>query len=162
MGRLRDDYENPLFQNTSEEFVDLFGVDDVRFFRFSAADNISGRDPLYDEPTTTVQYIEFKIKCLVTEKTDGADPTPVGQDLDHGATIYVALNHLIKAQVPPDLQGDYIAEGDVIGINYRGEYFEFDIIVCDREGWLNNSDKFVGYTLDCKRKEQYVSQRKTV
>lgn len=161
MGRLRNDYERPLFMGVSEEVVDLFGVDDVAFFRFSSADNISGRDPLYDEPTTTVQYKQYTIKCLVTEKTDDADPTEFGTEHSYGSSIYVALNHLIKAQVTPDLSGDYVSEGDVIGINVRGEYFEFDIINADRDGWINDSDKFVGYNLECKRRDKYVSQRKT-
>ena len=161
MGRLRDDYERPLWMGITEEVVDLFGVDDVLLFRWSAADNTSNKDPLYSEPNTQVRFKQYKIKCLYLDYVNSAAASSMGLEFEKGNKIYVALAHLLKAQVEPDCKGGLIAEGDTIGLHYRGEYIEYDILQANPTGWVNDSDKFTGYNLDVKRSGKFTPERKT-
>lgn len=163
MGRLRDDYEFPLMCNTSEEVVDLFGVDDAYLFRFSAADNNTIKDPLWDEPMVTggAAYRKFKIKCMFLEYDNTTDASEEGSEAYSNNEIYVSRNHLLKAQVPPDVDGELVSEGDSIGIHYKGDYIEYDITDADHDGYLNNSDKFSGYRLTVVRREKFIPERKT-
>lgn len=162
MGRLRDDYENPLHRCIAEEVIDLFGVDDVFLFRWEAADNISIKDPLWDEPTTTVAFKKFVIKASYQDNGSGTDnATESGREMETEIQIFISLNHLTKAQVPTDRFGDWLVDGDVVGLHYRGEYTEFDLLEVQRDGFVNDSDKFTGYACQGKRREKYVADRKT-
>lgn len=163
MGRLRSDYERPLFLGISEEVVDLFGVDDTVLFRFSSAiaENHAVEDALYSEPSTTVQYKQYRIKCLYVDRKNTEQASDNGIEYEASNQIYVSLNHLLKAQVLPDQQGDLVGAGDVIGISLRDQYFEYDIIEVNNDGYINNSDKFTGYILTVKRRDKYISERKT-
>jgi len=161
MGRLRDDYERPLFLCVAEEVVDLFGVDDVYLFRWEAADNVSIKDPLWDEPTTTAAFKRFVIKAAFQDYAGSDVATESGREIDTDCRIFIALNHLTKAQVPLDRFGDWVVEGDVVGLHYRGEYTEFDLVEVERDGFVNDSDKFTGYVCQGKRREKYVADRKT-
>lgn len=160
MGRLRDDYECALFNSVSEEVVDLFGVDGVRLFKHNAADNITGRDPLWDEPSPHVKYKEFEIKALWLDWKD--DPEPGAEGFGHTweNTIYVALTHLLKAGAPLDDQNDYVSEGDMIFVFNGNKEFYYDVISVERAGWINDSSQFTGYNLTVKRNRQFYPERK--
>lgn len=161
MGRLRDDYENPLFQGVTEEVVDLFGIDDVILYRFATADQTGVTDPLWDEPSTVARFKEYKIKAMFLGYSEDESATEDGFENNITDTIYVALNHLIKAGVPQDARGDYMAPGDVIRIHYKGNALEYDITSADKTGWVNDSDKFTGYDCDVARRGKYMPERKT-
>lgn len=161
MGRLRGDYEAPLFRSIAEEVTDLFGVGDAYIYRFSSADNLSVKDPLWSEPMTTARFTKYPIKLNFSDYSDSTDSDEAGRDAYLDVNVYIALNHLIKAQVPRDAEGEYVTEGDVVGFHWRGEYVEVDVIAANRDGWVNDSDQFTGYTLTCKRRDKYVTERKT-
>lgn len=161
MGRLRNDREAPLFRGVAEEVVDLFGVPDAYLFRFSSADNLSNKDPLWSEPSTTARFTRYPIKVSYSDYDDSTDADDAGRDMTLDVNLYVSLNHLLKAQVPKDGDGDYVTEGDVVGFHWRGEYIEADVLVANHDGWVNDTDSFTGYTLTCKRRDKYVTERKT-
>lgn len=161
MGRLRGDYEAPLMRGVAEEVVDLFGVPDAFLFRFSSADNLSNKDPLWSEPSTTARFTRYPIRLSFSDYTGATDADDGGRDMSLEVGIYLALNHLLKAQVPKDGEGEYVTEGDVIGFHQRGVYVEVDVLSVEHDGWVNDTDSFTGYTLQCKRRDKYVTERKT-
>lgn len=161
MGRLRDDFENPLFQGAAEEVVELFGMSDVVLYRHTAVDQTGITDPLWNEPTTTIRYAEFKIQAMFMDWQEDMEVTEAGQHQEFRNRIYVAVNHLLKALVPRDANNELVAEGDVIKIHSRGEWREYDIIQVSRTGWINDTDKFTGYELDVVRRDKYTPDRKT-
>lgn len=162
MGRLRDDYEVSYIRDVSEEVIDLFGTDDVILYRFNPCDNAETRDPLYDEPTTTLKYRAYAIKALYLDWQDDFLSGSQGSEKNFSNKIYVSLNHLLAANVPISADKEYIEEGDIIELHHRGDKVIYDIIQVDREGYVNNSDKFVGYTLDVKRNSKFVPERKDI
>jgi hypothetical protein len=158
MGRLRDGYESPLILGVSEEVVDLFGTDAVLYKPDDCAiANI--RDPLYDEPTGTLVFKPYRIKALFLEYRDDFVPSAEGSVNENSNQIFVALNHIIAAGVKPDSMGDYVVEGDLIKIFFRGKEIVYHVIQMEREAHFNNSDNFTGYTLDCKRSSKYAPER---
>lgn len=162
MGRIRDDFECQLFNSMSEEVVDLFGVENAKLFRFAApgVDNISNRDPLWDEPSPHVRYKTYGIKCMFLQWNDDPEPGPEGQHHMWENQIFISLNHLKKAGCVPDNQNDYVNEGDMIFVfNGRNEFY-YDVIKSQREGWVNDSSDFTGYTLQVKRNLKFVPERK--
>jgi len=162
VGRLRGDYEAPLMRSVAEEVNDLFGVNrDSYLFRWSPANNNTIKDPLWDEPTSTARFVRYPIQVHYSEYDRTTESDDSGRDRSLDVSIYISLNHLIKAQVPKDAEGESVAPGDVVGFHWRGEYVEVDVIEAKRDGWVNDSDSFVGYRLDCKRRDKYVSERKT-
>lgn len=161
MGRIRDDYEHPLLRSMAEEIVDLFGVDDAYLYRWEAADNLSIKDPLWDEPTTTAAFKRFTLKVRFSDYQGTEEPSDQGREIETDCSIYISVNHLMKAHVPLDHYGDWVVEGDVVGLHFRGEYTEFDLVSVERDGFVNDSDKFTGYVCQGKRREKYIADRKT-
>lgn len=161
MGRLRGCEEQPLFQDISEEVVDLFGVDDVLLFRYSSVDQSPVTDPLWNEPTTTVRFKPYKIKALYTDYQNDNNPSEIGEDTVYTNFIWLSLNHLIKAGVKKDSQNEYVSEGDAIRLFYKGDTIEYFIIRAQRTGFINDTEHPTGYTLDVKRNLKYVPERAT-
>lgn len=161
MGRLRDDYEEPLFQCVAEEVVDLFGMEDVVLYRHAVVDQTGITDPLWGEPSTQLRFSEFKIQAMFMDYQEDMEVSEAGEHQEWRNRLYVDLNHLIKALVPRDANNEFIAEGDVIKIHARGEWREYDILQVSRTGWINDSDKFTGYELDVARRDKFLPERKT-
>lgn len=160
MGRLRDDYECALFNSVSEEVVDLFGIDGAKLYKYLPADNITNRDPLWDEPSPHVRYKVFEVKCMFLDYHDAPNESPEGFHTNFENKIYIALNHLLKAGVASDLDNEYISEGDMIFVFDGKREFYYDVLNVDRTGWINDTSQFTGYELDVKRNGTFAPERK--
>jgi hypothetical protein len=158
VGRLRDGYESPLIMGVAEEVVDLFGTDAILYKPDECA-NANSRDPLYDEPAGPLVFRPYRIKAIFLEYRDDFVISPEGSVNENTNQIFVALNHVISAGVKPDAIGDYITEGDLIKIHFRGKEIIYHVIQMERESHFNNSDNFTGYSLDCKRSSKYAPER---
>lgn len=162
MGRIRSDYESPLIRGMTAEVVDLFGIEDTFLFRWSSADNLTDKDPLWVEPATgTTKFKKYKIKCMKVDPDQEEASDAEGRDITATVTLFVSLNHLLGGAVPKDDFGDYVSEGDAIEIHHLGAHTQFDIVKASKTGWVNTTDKFAGYNLTCVRREKYVPERKT-
>lgn len=165
MGRLRNGRDAALFRRIAAEVTDLFGTADCTLYRYSAAldENLAGKDPIWDEPTTTPTYKKFSLPCNWFDYNSTANPSEFGRDDEIDATAFLALNHLIGAGVPPDENKDYVEPGDIISIHDScgHEIQVYDILQTNRMGWVNSSDRFTGYELELKRRSKYVPERKT-
>lgn len=161
MGRLRDDYENPLFQCIAEEVVDLYGVDDAYIYRFwsQSAANLADKDPLWGEPSTKVKYTRYKIKLMFLEYDDDETPNESGYHDQLTNKIYIAVNHFIKAGVPKDHNGDFCSPEDRIRVHYLGDQVEYFVTNVDRVGWINDTDKYTGLELTVNRNTKFVPER---
>lgn len=160
MGRLRDDYEAPLIRGMAEEIVDLYGIDDVVLYRWSAADNITIKDPLWSEPMTTPAYKPFRIKAHRLDPDQDLPGDPEGRDENYSAKLFVALNHLLQALIQPDDQGDYINGGDVILLYVKSDPIYYDIIKINKVGYVNDTSRFSGYDVTVVRREKFSPERK--
>lgn len=143
-----------------EEIVDLYGIDDAVLYRWSAADNLTNKDPLYSEPTTTPQYKPFKTKCHRLDPDQDTPSDPEGRDENYSAKLFMALNHLLQAHIPPDDQGDYVNVGDVLLLYIKTVPIHYDIVKTNKSGYINDTSRFSGYDLTCVRREKFSPERK--
>jgi len=161
MGRLRDGYENPLFQHYSSEIVDLYGTDEVILYRFDEALSDSVADPLWDEYAPAPKYRAFKIKGFRFDiSRDGSTNSPHGKNTEIDVTSTISRNHLDHAGVPTDVDGRMVREGDVLLFHERGDTFYYDIIGTNRKGHVNNTDSWTYVECTMKRREKFTPERK--
>jgi len=165
MGRLRSGKDAAFLCRVTQEVTDLFGQESATLFRHHAreADNLSGKDPIWDEPTTTVKFTGFDLPMMWFDWNATADAVEHGREDYLDATGWITVNHLIAAGVPKDYDGEYVSPGDTIAVHTKcgGERVEYDIIQTNREGWIDSSDKFTQYSLELKRRDKYIPNRKT-
>lgn len=159
MGRLRDGYDSPLWRSVSEEVIDLFGNEDGVLHRQGGADACATRDALWDEPTGSVKYEEFKIPFLIQDWQTPIDVDDSGFEQRYEATIFVTRAHLDKAGVPKDGGGDQIRPGDVLECWFKGDRIFWGITGVDRQGFVNDSDYWTGYILTASRTTKFVPER---
>ena len=165
MGRLRGDRDAALFCRIAAEVTDLFVTVDCTLYRYFGAEdeNLARKDPLWDEPTTVAAFEAYELPCFWFDWNSNNDQTEHGRDEEIDARAYLTTVHLEAAGVIVDPDGERVTVGDVISIHDKcghGRY-DYDILQTNREGWVNNSDKFVGYVLNLKRRDKYVPERKT-
>ena len=162
MGSLRHDEDAAYMHSIAEEVVDLFGTDDAVLYRFAPADNITTRDPLYDEPVEgeTVHYKPFRTKAMFFSFTNNPFASEAGFYQETLTEGYVARKHLIGAGVLEDKDKELIAEGDVIEFHSRsqGRIF-YNIVQSTRTGFINDAGNYTGYQLSLKRTTKFVPER---
>lgn len=162
MGRLRNGYESELFLGVAEEVVDLFGMEEVILYRLDPDGICADYSGVYGEVTTDRQYKAYKTKAHYQEITDDFQISEMGETNIYNSTVFFALRHLKGSGVPVDETREYIGEGDFVIFFWRGERIAFDVIDVKREGYVNNSDTFVGYTCQVKRNTRFVPERNTL
>lgn len=164
MGRLRASEDAAFIASFAAEVNELVGTDDCTLYRYMAAwpQNIANKDPLWDEPEGLPYYEEFKMPMMIQDFTNNDAASDFGVESDNEATGFIALEHLKRFNVPLDHSGDYVNIGDVIGIFDRcgHETTYYDVINTNREGRINATDAFTGYSLSLTRKQKYVPERK--
>lgn len=165
MGTFRNDEDTAYFHSVAQEVVDLFGVDDANLYRFSAANNITTRDPLYDEPSSgdTVKYHAYAVKVMFFNYSDNPFVSESGLYQESTSEGYASVAHLLAGGVPLDSAGEWIADGDVIEIHNRSQgRIIYDIIQSTKAGFINDTGDFTGYTFSLKRSTKYVPERKEI
>lgn len=161
MGRLRDGFENPLFQHYGSEIVDLYGNDDMILFRYDEEASKENIDPLWKEYAPNAKYVGYKVKGFLTEFTrETSTASPHGKDTEFDAKVTISREHLDKSGVPKDIDGQMVREGDILLINELGDAYYFDLLNVERKGYVNQSDQWLFLDLTCKRREKYVPERK--
>lgn len=158
MGRLRDGYDAPLWASVNEEVIDLFGNEDG-FLHYLSADNCAVREPLYGEPAAKPRYTKFQIPYVIQDWTTPIDVNDDGSEQRYEATIFVSREHLLKAGVPLDGNGEMARPGDKFECWHKGDRIFWDIIGVDRQGHVNDSDHWTQYILTCTRTVKYVPER---
>lgn len=164
MGSLRHDEDRDYIQGVTEEVTDLFGTT-VILYKIASIANTSIKDPLYDEPSCkeSPQYNSFTIKGFFFQYNDTPFVTPEGLYSESTAQGHVTFNHLEEAGVMPDpITGERLSEGDVIEFHPSPAYGRiiYDIIQTTKDGWINDSGRYTGYTFSMKRSTKYVPERK--
>lgn len=166
MGRLRSDRDAAFICSIADEVTELFGTENSSLYRYYGRwpENLSGKDPVWDEPSSTAFFERYDLPCQWFDWNSSDNENPQGRGEEIDATGYVTLNHLKAAGVPVDPGGEYVAVGDVLAVHTGcgGETFFYDIIQTNREGWINSTDKFTGYSLELKRRNKYVPERKVL
>lgn len=161
MGRLRDGYENPLFQHYSTEMVDLFGTDEVILYRFDEKMSDDNSDPLWDEYSPKPKYRPFKIKAFRTmPESDSPTNSPQGRNVETTTTVTVARGHLDMAGVPSDVDGVQVRPGDIFLFFEKGDALYFDVIKSNYRGYVNNTDARTFVECECLRKDKFTAERK--
>lgn len=161
MGRLRDGYDAPYWASVNEEVIDLFGNEDGILHRQGGASDCVTRDPLWDEPQTTVQYEKFKLPFFIQDWSTPIDVDESGFEQQYEATIFISREHLNKAGVPKDADGEQIRPGDLFECWFRGDRIFWSIIGTDRAGFVNDSDYWTMYNITASRTTKYVPERDT-
>lgn len=166
MGRLRSCEDADFIASITSEVTDLFGTDDASLYRYSAASaaNIARKDPIWDEPTTTVAYVKFNLPVMWFDWNSTDNASDSGDDVELDATAYISLNHLKAAGVPVDHDLDYVNAGDILVIHNKcgHQALYFDIVQTNRDGWINSTSLFTQYKLDLKQRQKYDPERKLV
>jgi hypothetical protein len=162
MGRLRNGYESELFLGVAEEVVDLFGMDEVILYRLDRASACPEYNGVYGEISGDRKFIAYKTRAHYQEITDEFQVSERGETDIYNSTVFFALRHLIGAGIPRDDSREYMQEGDIVIFFWRGERIAFDIIDVKREGYINNSDTFVGYTCQVKRNSSFIPERNSL
>jgi hypothetical protein len=165
MGTLRDSEDLNYIKGITEEVTNLFGTT-ATLYRLIAADNETIRDPLYDEPSSshTVQYHPYVVQCMFFDYNDTPFVTPEGLYSEVTSRGHITREHLVKANVMPDHLGDFISEGDVLQVHNSPEFgtIAYDIIQTTREGWVNDTGWFTGYSFSLKRSTKFIPERKNL
>jgi hypothetical protein len=159
MGRLRDGTDAPLWKSINEEVIDLFGNEDGILHRLDMDASCATKDPLWNEPTDTASYAQYKIPFLIQDWTTPIEVDDTGAEHMWESTIYVSRAHLEKVGVPRDSGGDYIRPGDFIQCWFKGDRIYWYIIAVDRQGFVNDSDYWNQYSLVCRRSTKYTPER---
>lgn len=163
MGRLRHDEDFGFLSDVTEEVIDLFGTSANLYRVFEAsAENVTVRDPLYDEPSlpNTVQRKKYRIKIHWQDLNEAAGHYDTGMNFENTKTAFVALAHLVNVGIEKDVAGDYISEGDVVEINIGTHNVTYwDIVNTNKTGFSNNSHQYVGYNLQLKRNTNFDPTR---
>ena len=164
MGFLRDDEDRTYIRGITEEVTHLFGTDAI-LYKFSAADNVTTRDPIYDEPSqdNAVKYHAFPIQCMFFQYNDTPFATKEGLYSETTAQGHITYDHLIAAGVIPDpLTRELLSEGDVLEIHPDPRFGRvlYDIIQTTKDGWINDTGYYTGYTFSLKRSTKYIPERK--
>jgi len=165
MGLLRSGKDASYFCNLAAEVTNLFGAKGILYrYHGKEDDNLSGKDPIWDEPTTTAFFEPYPLPIQWYDYRSNTTAVEHGRDEDVDASAFLTLVHMIAAGVPRDPSKEYVAAGDVLAIHTDcgSERVDYDIIQYLRQGWIDNSDNFVGYALELKRRDKYVPQRKTL
>jgi len=165
MGRLRSGKDAAYFCRVAAEVTELYGAEGILYRYFGKEDeNLTGKDPIWDEPTTTAYFEPYPLPIQWFDYRSLVDTVEHGQASEIDAVAFLTLAHLIAAGVPIDPDKQYVAVGDTLAIHAAGcgeEKLEYDIIQLNREGWVDSSDNFVGYSVELKRRDRYVPERKT-
>jgi len=162
MGTLRGNEDRNYLKGVAEEVTNLFGADAI-LYRFSKVDNTNNRDPLYDEPSCghSVKYLPYPLKAFFFQYNDTPFVTPEGSYFETTAQGHICFQHLEAAGVLPDDLGERVSEGDVICYHpsdYGNIYY--DIIQTTKDGWVNDTGYYAGYTFSLKRSTKFVPERK--
>lgn len=165
MGRLRSGKDADYFCRIAGEVTDLFGTDDAILYRYFGKEdeNLTGKDPIWDEPTTTAFFESYPMPVQWFDYTTISNESEHGRDEETDATAFLTVAHLIAAGVPVDPDKQYVSVGDTLAIHTDCGHLklEYDILQVRREGWVDSSDNFVGYSVELKRRDKYVPERKT-
>lgn len=164
MGTLRDEEDRNYIQGITEEVTDLFGTTAI-LYKINSAGNVIIRDPIYDEPVCkeSPQYNSYLIKAFFFTYQDTPFVTPEGLYSEVTASGHVTFNHLEAAGVLPDpITGERLSEGDIIELHPNPLYGRiiFDIIQTTKDGWINDTGRYTGYTFSLKRSTKFVPERK--
>jgi len=164
MGTLRDEEDRNYIQGITEEVTDLFGTMAI-LHKIDAAGNVIIRDPIYDEPVCkeSPKYNSFLIKAFFFTYQDTPFVTSEGLYSETTASGHVTFNHLEQAGVLPDpITGERLSEGDIIELHPNPLYGRiiFDIIQTTKDGWINDTGRYTGYTFTLKRSTKFVPERK--
>lgn len=162
MGTLRGKEDRNYLKGITEEVTDLFGADAI-LYKFSAVTNSENRDPIYDEPScgTATAYTGYPLKAFFFQYNDTPFVTGEGTYFETTAQGHICFLHLENAGVPVDSLGERVSEGDVIcyhPADYGNIYY--DIIQTTKDGWVNDSGYYAGYTFSLKRSTKFVPERK--
>jgi hypothetical protein len=166
MGTFRDEEDRNFIQGVTEEVTNLFGTNAI-LHKINAIGNVAIKDPLYDEPTCgdSPQYISFVIKAFFFAYQDTPFVTSEGLYSEATASGHVTFNHLEQAGVTPDpITSERLSEGDVIELHPDPQYgrIVFDIIQTTKDGFINDTGRYTGYTFTMKRSTKYPPERKGI
>jgi hypothetical protein len=165
MGRLRSGKDAEYFCRVAAEVTELYGTSDAILYRYFGKEdeNLTGKDPIWDEPTTTAFFESYPLPIQWFDYASISNASEHGRDQEIDATAYITVTHLVAASVPLDPDKEYVAAGDTLAIHTDcgNERIEYDIIQINRDGWVDSSDVFVGYSIELKRRDKYVPERKT-
>ena len=164
MGTLRDEEDRDYIQSITEEVTNLFGTN-VILHKIASIANVIIKDPLYDEPSCkeSPQYNSFVIKGFFFQYQDTPFVTAEGLYSETTAQGHVTFNHLEQAGVLPDpITGERLSEGDIIEFHPNPDYGRiiYDIIQTTKDGWINDTGRYTGYTFTMKRSTKYIPERK--
>jgi hypothetical protein len=164
MGTLRGNEDRNYLKGIAEEVTNLFGADAI-LYKFSKVVNEANRDPLYDEPScgNATKYDPYPLKAFFFQYNDTPFVTPEGTFFETTAQGHITYTHLELAGVPTDQFGERVSEGDVICYHpsdYGNIYY--DIIQTTKDGWVNDSGYYAGYTFSLKRSTKFVPERKSL
>lgn len=159
MGRLRHGYDAPLWRSINEEVIDLFGNEDGILHRLDPSGSCGGTDPVWSEPSGVATYKKYKLPFIFQDLTTPIETGDQGYEQLYLVTIYISRVHMQKAGVFIDTTGDYVSPGDKFEMFTKGDRIFWDIIGVDREGFVNDSDSWTQYTLECKRTTKFEPER---
>ena len=126
------------------------------------------RDPLYDEPIDRVWAGPYKLKAWVEYIAGTPQMREEGMTVRWEGRIWVARKELEDTGTPAPLEGDVIKYWDnkffaEHGVNaeegVHGGYY-YDVINVDDAGHVQDSDHFVGLTINVLRRTEFTAERR--
>jgi hypothetical protein len=149
--------ELPFFDKLAKEYAEKFGTK-VRLILFDKEK--STIDPIYDEPTKTVTRVVENLPAIVVELVpiSTVEAREEGLKNEKDTTIHFTRAHLEETK---DTNGvalglSDVPEGAIVEV-YGSQY---DIIQSNREGFLNNVNKWLRVVCTLKRRSEFFPDRR--
>jgi hypothetical protein len=122
----------------------------------------SAIDCLYGEPVIgSKHYIPFKIMAFFEKPTELADNLEGGLAKTTDSIVTISRKHLEIKKVPIDsMSGDRVKEGDIIQFFKGGQQLFFEARNVERDGWVNDSEVWTQYILDCVNTTSFTPDEK--
>lgn len=161
MGLLVNSKEKALFDKVSNEVFRLAGVEECVLWRFKIREKNHPIDLLYMEPTQDAKHYEsFRVLGFFEEPSQAQDATDEGLQGVTELKIYFNRKNLEDARVPLGPDGDFVDVGDIIQIFRRGKLLFVEAKNVERFGWVNDSQEFTQYMVECVRNDSFIPERK--
>lgn len=161
MGLLVNAKEKALFDKVSNEVFKLAGVEECILWRFKVREKQHPADLLYMEPVQDAKHYEsYRVLGIFEEPSQTQDATDEGLQGVTEIKIYFNRKNLEDARVPVGYDGDYVDVGDIIQIFRRGRFLYVEARNVERTGWVNDSQEFTQYVVECVRNDSFIPERK--
>lgn len=164
MGSLLGGREKFMFDGRNVEVMRLAGAVPVILWSFQKyiAGVTGALDCLYGEPVVgSKHYIPYKIYAFFEKPTQLADTLVGGLVQTNDARVYLSRKDLENKKVPKEYpDGDMCKVGDIIQFFRNGKVMYFEARNVERDGWVNDSEHYTQYLLDCVNTTSFTPDQK--